>query len=476
MRVFGRASPAGAGSSAVSHIARCPPQVKSSTSARLPTVVAVLLLPFPVAVAVTAQQPSIDIEADTAIAAAGVAQDPAELEAARAQLLELGQRYPRSLYPRFVGRSRALVEAASLGRRLGLGNAAAGELLHVLEREAENQWTARAHLELAELVLADGDWRLAADHLWQARQGALREAHAEPDGSRHAVDVARLSLERMTRIHRLILRPLAGHSPWTTTRAYLPHDYLPEKLKLKKPRFVAAGPRGELVIADDNRAVLFDPDRKVVATRELRGLARPSLGPAGALGGLSAVVPTANTVMLLDDPSAVTLQRPSGGRLDQIITAHRGPFGSWTVLSRRVDTVLRYLPDGRLRDFTESAMARPIDLALDTTGAIHALDGGSRQTPAAVLTFASDGSLEKTFRSDWQRPAALDADPLGNRYVLEQRTNQILVYDPDGNLLNALGPVLPGGIELRTPTDLAVDGMGRIFIAEGRLGTVLAVE
>ena len=437
-----------------------------------PTMVAVLLLALPA----TAQQPSLDVEVDTVIAVAGMASSPAELEAARAEILELSQRYPRSLYPRFAGRSRALVEAASLGRRLGLGNAAAGELLQVLEREAPNEWTARAHLELAELVLASGDWQLAADHLWQARQEAPREEGAEPGGNQDAVDVARLALERMTRIHRLILRPLAGRNPWTSTRAYLPHDYLPEKLKLKRPRTVAAGPRGELLFADDDRAVLFDPDRNVVATRELRGITRPSLGPAGPLGGLSAIVPTANTVMQVDDPSAVSLQRPSGGRLDQIITAHRGPFGNWTVLSRRVDTVLHYSPDGRLLHSSESAMARPIDLALGPAGTVHALDAGSRDTPAAVLTFASDGSLEKTFRSDWLRPAALDVDAFGNRYVLEQRTKQVLVYDPDGNLLSALGPVLPGGVELRTPTDLAVDGMGRIFIAEGRLATVLAVE
>ncbi len=450
--------------------------VKSGPGAGPPTLAAVLLLSFPVAAAVAAQQPSIDVEVDTAIAAARVARGPAELEAARTELLELSRRYPRSLYPRFVGRSRALVEAAFLGRRLGMGNAAAGELLHVLEREAPNEWTARAHLELAELVLVDGDWRLAADHLWQARQEALRESNARAAEDDTSVDVARLALERMTRIHRLILRPLAGRQPWTTTRAYLPHDYLPEKLKLKKPRFVAAGPGGELVVTDDSRAVLFDPDRKVVATRELRGLVRPSLGPAGPLGGLRAIVPTANAVMHVDDPSAVTLQRPSGGRLDQIITAHRGLFGAWTVLSRRANTVLRYFPDGRLRDFSEAAMARPIDLALGPAGTIHALDAGSRQTPAAVLTFASDGSLEMTFRDAWLRPAALDVDPFGNRYVLEQRTNRILVYDPDGDLLSSLGPMLPGGIELRTPTDLAVDGMGRIFIAEGRLGTVLAVE
>lgn len=448
----------------------------------MPTMAAVALVTLlglvglAVTAAVNAQQPSIDLEVKAAVAAAEVARTPAEVQAARNQLLELSRRYPRALYPRFAGRSRALVEAAFLGRRLGLSNAAAGELLNVLEREGVNEWTARAHLELAELVLDNGDWRLAADHFWQARQGALRETNAEPDESPHAVDVARLALERMTRIHRLILRPEAGHSPWTKARVYLPHDYLPDKLQLKKPRFVAAGPGGELLMTDDSRAVLLDADRKVAATRELKGLARPSLGPAGPLGGLSAILPTASAVMTAGDPSAVTLERPSGGRLDQIVTAHRGPFGHWTVLSRRTNRVLRYLPHGRLHDYSKAAMARPVDLAFGPAGNVHVLDAGSRETPATVLTLAADGSLESSFSAAWQRPAALDVDPFGNRYVLEQRTNRVFVYDADGNPLSTLGPILPGGIELRAPTDLAVDGMGRLFIAEGRLATVLAVE
>ena len=442
-----------------------------------PTVVAVLLMSLSWADAATGQQPSIAVEADAAIDRARSAREPAELQAARAELLELSRRYPRDLYPRFSGRSRALVEAASIGRRLGAGNTAAGELLHVLEREPVSQWTARAHLELADLVLTNGDWQLAADHYWQARQGALRETAGSGQES-GAVDVPRIALERMTRIDRLVLRRLAGKNPWTRTRAYLPRDYLPEKQKLKRPRSVAVGPRGELLVADDRRVVQFDPERTLVASRELRGLGqtRPSFGPVGPLGGITAVVPSPSTVQRLDDPSPIRFERPSGGRLEQIITVYRGPYGNWTVLSRQVDVVLRYDPQGRLLEFGQARLAQPVDMAPGPHGRTYVLDAGKGDARAALLTLDPDGELENTFSADWRRPLALDVDAFGNAYVLEGRAKQVLVYDPDGNMVAAVGPMLPGGIELRAPNDLAVDGMGRIFIAAGRLETVVALE
>lgn len=439
-----------------------------------PTVVAVVLVSWSWAAAAAGQQPSIDVEADAAIDRARSAGDPAELEAARAELLELSRRYPRHLYPGFAGRSRALVEAASIGRRLGVGNSAAGELLQVLEREPASEWTARAHLELADLVLVSGDWQLAAEHYWQARHGSPRAVGNE---GRDGGDVSGIALERMTRIDRLVLRRLAGKNPWSGVRI-LPSDYLPEQQRLKRPRSVAAGPRGELLVADERRVVQFDPQRNLVTTRELRGLGqtRPSFGPAGPLGGIAAVVPSSSTALLLDDPSPVRFERPSGGRLEQIVTAYRGPYGAWTVLSRQVDVVLRYDPQGRPLDFGQTRLAQPVDMAMGPDGRIHVLDAGKGDARAALLTLTPGGELENTFSADWRRPVALDVDAFGNAYVLEGRAKQVLVYDPEGNLMAALGPMLPGGIELRAPNDIAVDGMGRIFIAAGRLETVVILE
>ena len=433
--------------------------------------------------AVIGQPPSLDGETNSAVTAARAAISAVELEAARAELLSLSERYPRSLHPVFPDRSRALVEAAALARQLGATNAAAGELLQVLEREPESEWTPRAHLEMAELVLARGNWQLAADHLRQARAGALGQTEGDVAGTREAVssrvDVARVALERMTRIHRLVLRPLAGRSPWTRTRIYLTDDYLPDPLKLKKPRTVAAGLRGDLLVTDNNRVVLLGREGDTVASRDVRGVVRASLGPAGPLGGLRALVATRNSVIRVGgagDAATVTFERPSGGRLDEIVGVYREPFGDWIVLSRRVDVVLRYDRNGRLRNFSSSTVTRPADLAPGPGGSVHVLDAGSRSSRPALLTFDESWQLTKTIGGDWQRPTALDVDAFGNSYVLDEDARRILVYGRDGAQVAVLGPVLPGGIEVRAPMDIAVDGMGRVFIAEGRLETVLVVE
>ncbi len=434
--------------------------------------------------ALTGQPPPISGQIETVLADARTAASPAELEAARAALLALSKRHPRDLLPAFPDRSLALLEAAALGRRLGAPNAAAGELLQVLEREPESDWTPRAHLELADVLLDRGDWRLAAEHLRQARAGALARIEGEIPGAGNVdgsgVDVARLALERMTRIHRLLLRPLAGRSPWTRSDIHLPPDYLPEPLKLKRPRTVAAGPRGELLAADGDRVVLLDPDRKTVASRELRGIVRANLVAAGPVGGLAAYVATPNSVLRGDavgQAAAVNFERPSGGRLDQIVGLHRGPFGRWIVLSRRVDVILRYDRNRRLLDYSPSTLERPVDLAPGPGATVHVLDAGSRSSPPSVLIFRDDWELAGTITGAWQRPEALAVDAFGNSYVLDRAARRVQVYDREGVELASIGPVLPGGgLELRNPMDIAVDGMGRVFIGEGRMETVLVVE
>jgi len=67
--------------------------------------------------------------------------------------------------------------------------------------------------------------------------------------------------------------------------------------------------------------------------------------------------------------AAVNFERPSGGRLDQIVGLHRGPFGRWIVLSRRVDVVLRYDRNRRFLDYSPSTLERPVDLAPVGVGA-----------------------------------------------------------------------------------------------------------
>ncbi len=401
---------------------------------------------------------------DAALAIAASARSTGDLRDARGQLLAISQRFPRSRHPRSAVRARALVEAAALGRRTGDAAAAGGELLRVLEREAESEWTPRAHFELGELLLARGDWQQAANHLRLAREGWLRRAAA---GEASVADLADAALERTTLIERMILRPLAGGEPWRRSR-----PYLPERVGIERPRGVAAGPDGELLVTEPNRAAILDAAGMPSAARDLRGIVKPGQTSRGPLA-----VITADGVTDFQAPTSLSFARPQGGALDRIVAAARDDFGNWTVLSRRAAEVLRYDSNGRLLETLKAAaMTRPIDLALGENGAIHVLDAGSRSQAPSVLRFAADGRLEESFRAEWKRPTAIDVDPLGNRYVLDTGALQVLVYDPAAAPVATIGPTLPGAQELRAPEDIAVDARGRIFIADSRLGTVLVVE
>ena len=336
--------------------------------------------------------------------------------------------------------------------------ASLGELLRVLEREPASDRTALAHFALGDLFLDRGDWESAARHLQLAREGALR-------GSQD--DVAERALERMAVIGRLILRPLAGKSRWRESR-----PYLPEHVGIDKPRGIAAGPGGELVVTQANRAALLDASGAPTVARDLRGIVRA----AHAANGAGAVI-GADGVSAIDAQSVIRFERPGGGDLDRILAAYQGPSGNWEVISRRAAEISRHAADGRvLETFRTTMLNEPIDLAVSRDGSIHVLDAGSRQAPPSVLRFDADGNFREAFRADWRRPVALDIDFLGNHYVLDAGNLQVLVYDPVGNPLATIGPVLPGGQELRAPEDVAVDRAVRIFIADSRLGTVLVLE
>ena len=52
----------------------------------------------------------------------------------------------------------------------------------------------------------------------------------------------------------------------------------------------------------------------------------------------------------------------------------------------------------------------------------------------------------------------------------------IYIRDPEGNRIDSIGPTLPGGLELRSPEDIAVDGHGRLLIADRGLAQIFILE
>jgi glucose/arabinose dehydrogenase len=75
-----------------------------------------------------------------------------------------------------------------------------------------------------------------------------------------------------------------------------------------------------------------------------------------------------------------------------------------------------------------------------------------------------------------RKPVSLAIDEAGNVYILDRDTSRIEILDPNGQKLDALGPVLPGGVELKRPLDVTVDGAGRIFLIEDKPAGLVVVE
>ena len=93
------------------------------------------------------------------------------------------------------------------------------------------------------------------------------------------------------------------------------------------------------------------------------------------------------------------------------------------------------------------------------------------------MRFNADGSpAGRVLVGTWRRAQALDIDELGNLYILDRDANEIHVFSQTGQPLLVLGPRLPGGVELRDPRDVAVDGTGRLYIADRGADSIVILE
>jgi hypothetical protein len=77
---------------------------------------------------------------------------------------------------------------------------------------------------------------------------------------------------------------------------------------------------------------------------------------------------------------------------------------------------------------------------------------------------------------DWRRAEAVAADRLGNTYVLDRDARQVYMYSAAGEETGVIGPSLSDGIQLRRPEDLAVDGSGRLLIADRDVRALIVLE
>lgn len=379
---------------------------------------------------------------------------PDDLDAARAILRRVPLLYGRDDYPRLAWRAEARVLGGEISLDLGEHGEAAAAFLGALEEEPPGAWTPRAHLGLATVLLAGGEWVAAAGEL----QRAVDAGELDPATARRAG-------QRLALLHRLKVRPAAGGAPWVAARSLAVPG-----VALRKPSGVAAAEDGGIAVSDRgaDSVIVLDSDGALETRFELTEPGRPWWRDGELF------VPSGNAVSLLRDRSSQSFVAPRGKKVEPVkdLTAgRRGRRGQWYLVDRQSRRVLAFVPAGRY--LGTLAEGDPVDVAQDSQGRVYVLD----RKAARVERFAVDGSSQGVMvNTAARRPEALEVDALGNLYVLDKDAGRIAVYQPDGQLLATLGPQLPGGVELRSPVDLAVDGAGRVIVADARAEALVVIE
>jgi len=392
------------------------------------------------------------------------AQGLAALAAARNAFRRVPLLFGRELYPGLEARRAARVESGEVALLLDDPAAAAAEFLAALEDEPEaardpaqgEALTGRARLGLARAWLAAGQWTAAAAVLEEAaaRQGAADEA-----GRARARRLASL-------LERRVLRPMSGQRAWLTTGRFPPAG-----LELREPAGVAAASDGRLLVVDEKLPLvaLLDARGRGTARQALGGVARPGWLASGhpfAVGAGGVVLP-------FDAASYAFVEPQRSAPLKNLLAAQPGIFGDWFVVAKGWRGVIHSPAAGASRELLAEARPDVVDLARGELGRVYALAARAGQ----VVRLGREGvGHAVVLTGDWRRPVALDVDELGYVYVLDRGERAVDLFAPGGRRLARVGPDLGAGIELRQPVDVAVDGAGRLFIADAKLPYVLVLE
>ncbi len=382
----------------------------------------------------------------------------AELQAVRTEVRRIPNLFGAESYPFLPARTEARLLAALLSDRLGEPDAAAAEYIAALEDEPASPLTHRARLGLGHQLLLRGDWAAAADELQRVVEGSGLEGKGDPALVAEARD-------RLAFIHRLILRPSTGLSPWQRAR---PLD-LPG-VGLKRPTSIAINVRGEITVVDAGQE----------ATLHLASDGRAAARTAGrnqrrAFYDLNGDAWIASQLGV-DQQGAAQLRvftpQSKPKPLDKVVAAERGTFGQWYIADDENPGVFSFDPNGSpLQHIAANSLGSVVDLAHDARGRIYALDKKGK----AVVRLA-EGTTDGRFTVAAKAPGALAIDAVGRMYVLDDSTREILLYDEQGRAAGKVGPLLPGGLELRDPRDLAVDLAGRLYVADAKAAAIIVLE
>ena len=373
--------------------------------------------------------------------------------------------YGADRFPTLEERVVASLRGAEIALDLGDSTGVAADLVPVIEEEPPGPWRARARLLLARAWIAEGEWQAAAEQLGQI---ATDDDGGHGDAALATDDDRETAKRWLALLHRHVVRPAAGGAVWTSVGRY-PNG----GPALREPSGVAAASDGRVLAVDrrSDQVYLLDPEGRVLEQANIDGPRRP-----GWSGGRWPYVVTDKEIVLPFHGQRTNFLEPRPDReipLKGMGAAVRGRFGDWFVLARGFKGLLAYESRRRGSELLVANRLDIQDLAQDPIGRPLILDGRTNQIGRLTLDRQWDGTL---LGGNWRRPEAIDCDPLGKIYVLDRGNATVEVYTADGRPWATVGPVLAGGIELKSPVDLAVDGSGRLFIADSKLPFLVVLE
>ncbi len=381
-----------------------------------------------------------DIDAATSIA---------QLRAIREELSRLPILFDSVTFPRLEARAAAMVLSGDISLRLLEVDVAEGEYAAAMEPGVSGVWLARAYAGLGIALLRGGEWQAAAS--------LLQRGATEP--------VARTLLSLIHR-HRLG----ATQTAWQRSRTLVSAGG-----RLDEPVGVGTSDEGDLLVVDEG--VPFGARMRAdgsVAQRQspLAGATKPWFGPAGV-----AYVVVRKAILAPFTRQRRTFTTLEGGRpeeVDDVVAAAHGPLGDLLVAHDDGDKLSRFDTSGAYVSMPlGSRRYKIVDIDIDHQGRFLLLDRRNK----SVLALDAAGRVGTIVEvSDWRRPEALAIDALGNFYVLDRDQKRIDVYSSEGQRLARLGTSFPGGRQMDDPRDLAVDGSGRIYIADRGSSVVVILE
>lgn len=378
------------------------------------------------------------------------------LETARGTLRRVPLLFDAASYPDLAARGEARLLEGRISRLLGDRDSASAAFVALLEDEPSTAAAAMARFELAHVLLDGAYWQAAVELL-------QRSITLDPEGAKAERNLLAL-------IHRRILRPQAGQR-WFGAARHLAIE------GLGGPSGVGAADDGRLLVVDPSDATVaaLAPEGNVLGRATVKNATGPwwDAGRATVSIGDRYLQPFAGTAAGSKTVGRLAEVGKGDGFLKGILGSARGALGDLFVAARGEKGLLRYASPRRAAVLLEQGKRQIVDVA-EARGTVYALD----RDHGEVWRVGIDRVPEPNpfVRGEWKRAAALAVDDLGTLFVLDRGPRTIDVFDADRNRVTTLGPTLPGGIELRAPSDIAVDAAGRLFIADPKLPHLVVLE